>query len=101
MIHIVLEALSCVAAVYCARLWFLAAKVQVPPFLNDKIGGGGPFADAVAEQSRLNAKAARAAAVAALFQGLALASLVFQNPNETLPVSQSHSLPSAATGENF
>jgi len=60
-----------VAALCSAYLWLKASRVQVPSLLNDSPRNGGSFADALTMQSRLNARAAICAAIAALCWGLA------------------------------
>jgi hypothetical protein len=67
---------SFLAAALAAHLWFRASKVPIPSHTGDSWEGKGPFADALKKISRLNANAAFTAAVAALLQGLSIASKV-------------------------
>ena len=68
--------LSFIAAGLAAHLWSRASKVPIPSHMGNSWEGKGPFADALKKISRLNANAAFTAAVAALLQGLSIASKV-------------------------
>jgi hypothetical protein len=61
-----------VAAGISAWLWWRASKVPIPPATGDDWDGRGPFADALAKQSKLNARGALWAAIAVSLQGLAI-----------------------------
>ena len=71
-----LQTLSFLTATWAAHLWFRASRVELPPHSGDSWEGRGPFMDALNKQSRMNARAALTAAVAALLQGLAIAAKV-------------------------
>ena len=64
--------LSFMAAALSAHLWFRASRIKLPPSSEDNWDGKGPFSDALARQSELNARAAYAATFAAFFQALAM-----------------------------
>jgi hypothetical protein len=68
--------LSFLSAGLAAHLWFRASKIKLPPHTGDSYEGKGPFTDALARQSAMNANAASAAAVAALLQALSIGSKV-------------------------
>jgi len=78
--------LSFLAAAFSAHLWFKASNIKLPSATGDNWDGQGPFADALAKQSRITARAAIAAAFAALFQALAMASKII-GPLMGLPQS--------------
>jgi hypothetical protein len=63
---------SFLAAAMAAHLWFRASRIKFPPHTDDPWKGKGPFADALAKQSNMNARAAFAACIAAFFQALSL-----------------------------
>jgi hypothetical protein len=68
--------LSCLTASLAAHLWFRASRLKLPSHMGDSWEGKGPFADALKRQSDMNANAAFAAAVAALFQVLSIGAKV-------------------------
>ena len=68
--------LSMLASLLAAHLWFRASKIKLPPFTGDSYEGNGPFTDALAKQSAMNANAAFAAVFAAFFQALSIGSKV-------------------------
>jgi hypothetical protein len=65
--------LSFAMAALAAYLWLRASRIKLPPHTGDDWAGRGPFADALKKQSQMNARAALAASIAALFQGLSIA----------------------------
>jgi hypothetical protein len=77
--------LSFTIASWAALLWFRASMIEIPPYTrqflgesaDDSYGGEEEFVGALREQSRLNAKAAKFAALSAVLQGFALATGVF------------------------
>jgi hypothetical protein len=64
--------ISFAMAALAAYLWLKASNIELPPHTGDSWEGRGAFADALKNQSKLNARAALAASVAALFQGLSI-----------------------------
>ena len=75
----VLQLISCAPAVLSAGLWYAASKVVMPPHTEDSWEGRGPFQEAIARQSRVNAQAALSASIAALFQVLSYVAIVVQH----------------------
>lgn len=65
-----LSILSTLCLFASAIFWFWASRVKTPGLLHDKISGGGPFADALAKQARLNAVGAVLAAIGVALQAI-------------------------------
>jgi hypothetical protein len=68
--------LSFLAAGFSAHQWFVASRIKLPSATGDDWEGRGPFANALAKQSAINARAAYLASFAALFQSFAMAAKV-------------------------
>ena len=68
--------LSFLTAGFSAEQWFRASRIKVPPSTEDSWDGKGPFSDALARQSQLNARAAFIASMAAVFQAMAIVSKI-------------------------
>ena len=68
--------LSFLMAAFSAHQWFIASRIKIPSATEDSWDGKGPFSDALARQSRLNARAAYIASLAAVFQAFAVVSKV-------------------------
>jgi hypothetical protein len=68
--------LSYLAAGFSANQWFIPSRIKLPSATGDNWEGRGPFADALAKQSAVNARAAYLASLAALFQAFAMAAKV-------------------------
>jgi hypothetical protein len=77
LIEIALSVLTMVAAGFSAWLWIRASRVPIPPFTGDNWRGEGPFNNALKRQSKLNADAAKCAALAAALQSMALMVHIF------------------------
>jgi hypothetical protein len=67
-----LNALSVIAGAVSAVCWALASRVPIPSATGDNFEGKGPFANALAKQSRLNSYGAMAACATAIFQVFAV-----------------------------
>ena len=65
-----LQLVVCLFSMLAALFWLRSSLVQLPAVTETQWAGSGPFPAALAEQSRLNARAALCAAVAAACQGL-------------------------------
>jgi hypothetical protein len=74
--EILFASLSFLMAGFSAHQWFVASRIKLPPATEDSWEGKGPFSDALARQSQLNARAAYIASLAAVFQALAIVSRV-------------------------
>ncbi len=70
--EVLFGSLSFLAAGFSAHQWFVASRIKLPSATGDDWNGRGPFADALAKQSAINARAAYLASLAALFQALAM-----------------------------
>ena len=68
----ILQALVAIASFAAGGFWVRSASVKLPSVTTTQHDGGGAFPATLAEQCRWNAYAAWSAAVAALFQVLAL-----------------------------
>ena len=68
--------LSFLTAGFSAHQRFVASRIKLPLVTGHDWEGRGPFANALAKQSALNARAVYLASFAALFQALAIAAKV-------------------------
>lgn len=74
--EVLFGSLSFLAAGFSAHQWFVASRIKLPSATGDGWEGRGPFANALARQSAVNARAAYLASLAALFQALAMGAKV-------------------------
>jgi hypothetical protein len=74
--EVLFGSLSFLAAGLSAHQWFLASRIKLPSATGDDWEGRGPFANALARQSGINARAAYLASFAAVFQAFAMAAKV-------------------------
>jgi hypothetical protein len=68
MLFLGVQVASGVSAIVSAWFWLSSARVDIPHPVNDSYAGNGPFATAMTRQTKLNARAAGCAALAALLQ---------------------------------
>jgi hypothetical protein len=76
VLQIALSIVSAVCAGMAARKWYEASNIELPPHTGDSWGGQGPFSDALAKQSKMNATAAIWATASAGFQTFAISAWI-------------------------